>query len=252
MSEASVFYLLAYPGTGKTTIAREICAATGAELCDAHRWNAPIFREYGVSATRPPPEVARREAEELRSMTVRDLRELPEEEFTGAVFTNKLYEGSDSSPRRFEEVRRLAEERGAPFLTFRLHCDREEVIRRGVNPAREHRSKLVDPSVLDAEMENYTLYDPPHPNVVNMDVTDMSAREAAACILLVRRCMDQAAERGMPLQELTDKVAVRRKHGGLDMESLDAVEAEFREQLSAPRFTARTGNAAGNAAGQGR
>lgn len=229
---APLIYLLGYPGTGKRTIAESICAATGAELCDSHRWNAEVFRKHGVNDENPPSKEALEEAGALRDTEIQRLGELPRRSFKGAVFTNKLYEDNLRSYDYFNKVSDLAEAQGVPLLTVRLLCDKEEILRRGANPSRAERKKLTSPEALKAEMENNTLYMPFHPNVVDMDVTHMPAEEAAARVMLLQRCMGLAERQGITLQELADKAAAYQPSDmDVNMASLDELEDGFRASL---------------------
>ena len=78
--------------------------------------------------------------------------------------------------------RELAKQLGLPFVAVVLHCDPEEVIKRIPNADRAARMKLVDPERARTLMSS-TLILPTWPELVDLDITDLSPDEAATQVI---------------------------------------------------------------------
>ncbi|KAG7416289.1 hypothetical protein Forpe1208_v005590 [Fusarium oxysporum f. sp. rapae] len=74
-----------------------------------------------------------------------------------------------------------ARKRGVSFLSIVLECEIEENIRRAINPARSRNvgAKLTDETILRPVLEKETIYRFGNENELVLDVTKLSAEEAA-------------------------------------------------------------------------
>ena len=69
------------------------------------------------------------------------------------------------------------------FVPVRLSCSVEEIEKRIIQPDRAARMKQTDPGAPKTNAENYTVLTTDHPNLLNLDVTELSPEEAAQMIL---------------------------------------------------------------------
>jgi hypothetical protein len=94
-----------------------------------------------------------------------------------------LLEDDPDDRRGYESIKAMAGARGAAFVPVRLHISVEENTRRIVNTDRAEHLKLMDPGAPARLAAGPGLLRVAHPNLLEMDVTDLSAAEAAARIL---------------------------------------------------------------------
>jgi hypothetical protein len=97
------------------------------------------------------------------------------------VFTHAASDDpSDADTCR--EILSTAERRGAKVIVARLHCGPDELARRVLSPERRSRMKETD-----AEAARMTavapVFDPGHPNVVDIDTTTKTANEVADIVI---------------------------------------------------------------------
>ena len=182
MMKNTIIYLFGFPGTGKYTIAKEIVAQTAACLIDNHLICNPIFsvvRADGRSAL--PQEIwnyTRRIGAVVREAMVNLAAK--DENF---VLTNFLSHEDQDDQKIYEQTRAVADKRNALFVPVRLTCDLTELQKRIVQPDRHERMKMTDTDKIAAHYRNYTVLNPEHPCKLVLDVTHMTAQEAATAIL---------------------------------------------------------------------
>ena len=172
----NIIYLFGHPGTGKYTIAKEIAKA-GYIVCDNQLINNPIFEllQYDGMTT-PVPEFAWQAIEMIRKGIFHFLLC---EKNNNYVLTNCLYE-EEGDKKLFAQVEELSAKRCSKFIPVKLTISKEENTRRIEQPSRKERFKSVDPS--DAQPK-LPLLKCNHPNLIELEVSDLSAEEAAENIL---------------------------------------------------------------------
>jgi hypothetical protein len=95
------------------------------------------------------------------------------------IFTDALSD-DDYDTRQFEAYRELARRRNARLVAVVLDCAQEENLRRLVLPDRTERLKLVNPEILSGLRAKHLLLRAKDCELVGLDVTTLSAEEAAA------------------------------------------------------------------------
>jgi hypothetical protein len=166
----TIIYLIGKAGTGKYTIAKEL-AKSGYKIADNQLINNPIF-----ALINPPfPEIAWDAIERIRDAV---LWFISEEKNNDYVLTNELYE-DEYDHYIYSQVKETAAKRGSLFVPIKLNISYEENARRIVNLERAKRYKSLKMS------ENHirALINISDPNLIEFDVTDLSADEAAYQIL---------------------------------------------------------------------
>lgn len=98
---------------------------------------------------------------------------------TNYVFTNELYE-VEHDRVIYARVKGAAEKRGSLFVPVKLSISVEERKRRITNPERHTRFKTTNLAEIKIQQEVIKI---DHPNLLEVDVTDLSASEAAEKIL---------------------------------------------------------------------
>ncbi|WP_341756738.1 MULTISPECIES: hypothetical protein [unclassified Candidatus Tisiphia] len=164
----TIIYLIGKPGTGKYTIAKEIAKA-GYSICDNQHINNPIFALLNYDGLTPIPEFAWDAIGLIREGI---FNFLSQEISNNYVLTNCLYE-VDGDRKLFNQVQQLAANRKSVFIPIKLLISAEENIKRIQHLDRLPRYKSID--VQDVYPE-YPLIQISHPNLFELDVTNLFAR----------------------------------------------------------------------------
>ena len=186
--QSTIVYLIGFAGTGKHTIALEICRLTGARLVDNHLINNPVFSLIQADGKTRLPETVWEKTWAIRHVVLDVIREISPASFS-FVFTNELIDGSSDDRKLFAEVEDLAEARRAQFVPVRLLCEEEELCRRVRSPGRAARFKETDSENAREKIRNSKVLTVGHPDALDLDVTALSASEAAQAILAHARSL---------------------------------------------------------------
>jgi hypothetical protein len=95
------------------------------------------------------------------------------------VLTNCLAD-TEEDKQLYEQVQKMAEARGSLFIPVQIQISKEEHLKRLTRPERRERWKSIDPS--DAE-DNGPLISIFHPNLFSLNVSNLSAKDAAEAIM---------------------------------------------------------------------
>ncbi len=98
------------------------------------------------------------------------------------VLTNVLFE-SDEDREHYADIEGMAKARKALFIPVRLLCSVEENKKRIVMPDRAARFKEINPEAAAMNAKDKEVLKAAHPNVLTLDVTNLTARESAQAIL---------------------------------------------------------------------
>jgi hypothetical protein len=109
------------------------------------------------------------------------------------VFTNVALQDHPVNSNSVQLLRDLAAARRSLYVPVRLQCDRSEHLRRVVRPERAERNKLRDPDRVELQANEYELVHLDDPTLLDLDITQLSASDAATTILEhVQRCLEPA------------------------------------------------------------
>jgi hypothetical protein len=164
-------YLIGLAGTGKLTIAREF-QSLGYKIIDNHLINDPIFRALRLDGETSIPEEAWAAVHKIRNIVLKFIATDRAQNF---LFTNELLEGSVADSRTYKKIQSTAIKRGSTFIPVRLLISPEERAHRIVSEDRRHHCKKVSVD----RRKSLTLRSIAHPNLLNLDVTTLSAQQAA-------------------------------------------------------------------------
>jgi hypothetical protein len=170
-----ILYLIGRPGSGKYSIAKEI-AKSGYIICDNQLINNPIFSLLNYDGFMTIPKFAWDTIAQIRGIVFNFLSQQLDNNY---VLTNVL--GENSGDRTlFSQVEQIALKRGSIFIPVKLIISPEENAKRVQNPERLLRFKSIDPQEAYSEEPLLNVH---HPYLLNLDVTTLSAKEAAEKIL---------------------------------------------------------------------
>jgi hypothetical protein len=187
--------LLGYPGSGKLTIARALAPRFGALVVDNHWINNPIFGLIATDGITPLPAAVWSQVDKVQEAVMETIATLapPDASF---IFTDCPFEGDAGDRASYELMRTTAERRKALFVPIRILCSEQEVARRTISPGRKQQLKSIDPVDGARLVRTLAILDPRHPDQMTLDVSALSAEQAAAAIERhVRATADQSFAR---------------------------------------------------------
>lgn len=181
-----ILHLLGFPGTGKSTVARAMCAHAEAEgrrlvVVDNHLTSNPVLSIIDADGVRDLPDGVWDRVRKIREVVYQAIEELSPDDWS-FVFTNVVVRSDPHVPALFERLERLAIARSTTYVPVVLHCDTAELRRRVPSPERALRHKWVDPDGVESFVANEELIRP-KATVFDVDVTKLTAPESAARIL---------------------------------------------------------------------
>jgi hypothetical protein len=160
------------PGVGKLTIARELATLIGAKLLDNHS-----VYNVGFSLTEFKSPAFYRALRAVRAVALEFILELPAT--TPVIITNAHFENSDWGRENWDTFNEMARQRGVPLAVIVLECDRDENLRRIVGESRIGKGALRDPNIVPHDSARRALLDDGGDLTLRLDVTHLSARDAA-------------------------------------------------------------------------
>ena len=177
MNKTCFLHLNAFPGTGKLTIAKEICRQDNFRLIDNHATANLIFTMARKDGKSPIPSQAWEAVLEIREVVMRYLPKiaLPNLNF---VFTHCLFEDNEDERAVQEQVMDTANKHGSVFIPVNLICDLKENQRRIISPDREENKKMTDPEGLE-EIHQHNLLKSNSPHFMELNVTHLQAKDSA-------------------------------------------------------------------------
>ncbi len=171
----NIVYLIGKSGSGKYTIAKEL-AKQGYIICDNQLINYPIFSLLNYDGFTPIPQFVWKIITQIRDGI---FTFLSQETINNYVLTNVLGD-VEQDYKIFKQVEQMALNRNSLFIPVKLSISIEENIKRIQNKERLLRYKSIDPE--DVYKQN--LINISHPNLLELDVSNSLAIEAAKKILL--------------------------------------------------------------------
>lgn len=171
-----IIYITGKPGMGKYTIAKELAKDYGYIVCDNQLINNPVFELLQYDGFAKIPDFAWDAIGKIRSEIFEFLAKIPTGNY---VLTNNLFEDvGDKS--LYEQVKNVAQLRGSIFIPVKLMIDPGEHVKRITSPARRLRWKSIDPQDVYDQTPILAFE---HPNLLKLDVTNLSAEQAASMII---------------------------------------------------------------------
>lgn len=174
----NLIYLIGRSGTGKYTIAKEL-ASQGYVIVDNQLINNPIFSLLATEALNSSltvPTEAWNAIGRIRNIV---FEFMAQEKSHNYVLTNELFDDDEGDHRLFNQVKDIATKRGSIFLPVKLLISKQENARRISSPGRLERYKSTK---IDEKDINRDLIKTTHPNLLEIDVSNLSAQKVAKII----------------------------------------------------------------------
>jgi hypothetical protein len=171
--DTCVIYLMGHPGVGKLTIGKAL-QAHGFVVCDNHLINNPIFALCDPATGVSPEAWAAIDA--VRNAVLGFLSTKLDGHY---VLTNCLY-NTVWDRDIFAQVQGMAKKRGSFFIPVFLSISKDENLRRLTQPSRKALQKSIDPDILPTLDDLLRIN---HPQGLTLDVTHLSAEQAAMHIM---------------------------------------------------------------------
>ncbi len=178
----TIIYLIGYPGTGKYTIAKEICRQADFKLVDNHLINNPVFsliEQDGVTTL--PPRIWSNVGKIWDAVLDTIVNISPAD--YNFVLTNCLFNENKDDCDWFREVESGAAQKNSVFVPVRLTISVKENERRIVSPDRAERLKDINPQAPASNVKKFTIINTGNKNELTLDVTNLPPQDAARAIL---------------------------------------------------------------------
>jgi hypothetical protein len=178
--ENTVIYLLGLAGTGKYTIAKEICRQQGFHLVDNHLINNPVFSL--IELDRKLPERVWQNTGKIWDVVIDTMLHLSPPDYS-FVLTNELCEDDKNDKAWFQRVVAFIAERKSHFVPVRLSISETALLQRCDTPERRARMKDTNRDRARLRLQEKQVLLVEHDNVLNLDVSDIPPEEAARQII---------------------------------------------------------------------
>jgi hypothetical protein len=169
-----VIHINGWPGSGKRSIGTILAAEIGGKLLDCHVMLNPA---EALFERNDPLHAELLDA--VRSVTLDYAAKLAQA--VSIILTDPLSDDA-SDTAVFERYRNLATRRGARLISVTLEIEAAENVRRLETPSRAEHRKLTRATVLRELWHNVKLLQPEGTEAYSLDVTHLTASEAAARI----------------------------------------------------------------------
>ena len=167
-----IIHFNSYPGVGKLTIARELQSLIGGKILDNHSVYNVAF-----ALTEPKTDAFYTALREVKAIAYKLVLQLPTS--TPLILTNAHAADSSWGNESWDGVIALAKQRGSRLYNIVLYCDPDENDRRTQDPERDLLRKPRDPEMFPANRKGRELLSRGGDALLELDVTELSAKESA-------------------------------------------------------------------------
>lgn len=176
MLPPSLIHINSYPGVGKLTIGRKIASELGAKLLDNHS-----IYNVAFALTEFKSEAFYDAVRDVRSTAYRIVMDLSPD--VPVILTNAHAQDSTWGNECWNEAIELGRKTGRQHVVVLLDCARDENARRIQSADRDAMRKPRNPRMFRQGDVERALIDRGADKLLRLDVTEMSANDAAASIL---------------------------------------------------------------------
>ena len=175
MSKAITLYLIGFAGVGKYTIAKSL-ASYGYKIVDNHLINNPILSLLDLDGITP---ISKNIWDIIKEIRISVLKFVAQDLTSNYVFTNELLEEARDHDV-YNQVKNAAEERGSIFIPVILKISSDEHKLR--IETEERKSKFKETKFPKDRFQKGLIHIH-HPNLQELDISDLRATDAAEKIL---------------------------------------------------------------------
>ena len=172
----SLIHINSYPGVGKLTIGRKVASELGAKLLDNHS-----IYNVAFALTEFKSKAFYDAVRDVRSTAYRIVMSLSPD--VPVILTNAHAQDSDWGNECWDEAIELRRKTGRQHVVILLDCTRSENARRIQSVDREAMRKPRDPIMFRQGEVDRALIDRGADRLLRLEVTNMSASDAATSIL---------------------------------------------------------------------
>ena len=181
--ENTIIHLIGFPGTGKYTIAKEIVKMADVRMVDNHTVNNVIFNLIQADGITPLPELVWKYTRRIWDAVQDTMVHLSPREYN-FILTNVCLKDDHQDHVHLNNFELVAEMRQGSYVPIRLTlADISEHKKRITSADRATRFKEINPDTPEKYAKTKQLIQIDHPNVLTLDVTHLTAFEAAEIIL---------------------------------------------------------------------
>ncbi|WP_425386112.1 AAA family ATPase [Wolbachia endosymbiont (group A) of Barypeithes pellucidus] len=171
--------MIGFPGSGKSTTAKELCKIIDAVIVSNNLFNNIIFDIVKLQNAEVPDDLWE------KIFAVREnILAILEKYYVKSkhyIFTNELVEGDPYDQKIYNSVVNLSKKMGAEILPVVLHCNNEELVRRVQSEERHQENKITDSNYATKKIKGKKLFIPG--GTLEIDNSNLSAKEVAKKIV---------------------------------------------------------------------
>ncbi|MEM7015714.1 MAG: AAA family ATPase [Pseudomonadota bacterium] len=170
-----ILHFNGFPGVGKLTIARELAKLIDAKVLDNHS-----VYNVALALTEFKSQAYYETLRAVRAIAYERVMDLPPS--VPVIITNAHSPDSAWGNENWDSVIKLAKNRGSTLFIVVLECAPDENAQRIQHPDRDARRKPRDPNMFKGNAQGLELLDRDGDHLLHLDVTSMTATEAAGFI----------------------------------------------------------------------
>lgn len=138
----TLIYLIGFPGSGKSTTAKELCKIIDAVIVSNNLFNNIIFDIVKLQNAEVPDDLW----EKIFAVRENILAILEKYyvKLKHYIFTNELIEGDPYDQKIYNSVINLSKKMGVKIFPVVLHCNNEELVKRVQSEERYQENKITD------------------------------------------------------------------------------------------------------------
>ncbi|WP_265025953.1 ATP-binding protein [Wolbachia endosymbiont (group A) of Bibio marci] len=175
----TLIYLIGFPGSGKSTTAKELCKIIDAVIVSNNLFNNIIFDIVKLQNAEVPDDLWE------KIFAVREnILAILEKYYVKSkhyIFTNELIEGDPYDQKIYNSVINLSKKMGVKIFPVVLHCNNEELVKRVQSEERYQENKITDSDFAMKRIEGKRLFIPE--GTLEIGNSNLSAKEAAKKII---------------------------------------------------------------------
>ncbi|WP_341812839.1 MULTISPECIES: AAA family ATPase [unclassified Wolbachia] len=175
----TLIYLIGFPGSGKSTTAKELCKIIDAVIVSNNLFNNIIFDIVKLQNAEVPDDLW----EKIFAVRENILAILEKYyvKLKHYIFTNELIEGDPYDQKIYNSVINLSKKMGVKIFPVVLHCNNEELVKRVQSEERYQENKITDSDFAMKRIEGKRLFIPE--GTLEIGNSNLSAKEVAKKII---------------------------------------------------------------------
>jgi broad-specificity NMP kinase len=175
MMNKALIYLIGFPGSGKSTTAKEISKIIDAVIVSNNFINNIIFNVINLQNAKVPDDLW--ESIFLIRKNMLAILEKHHIKSKHYIFTNELLKGDRYDQKVYNLILDLSTKMNASIFSVVLHCNKAELAKRVQSKERSQENKITDLDFAMKRIEGERLFIPE--GALEIDNSSLSAKEVA-------------------------------------------------------------------------